>query len=177
MKVTDFDEPEEYSAFAFFVAEGVISAGGPVLKQGKEACVYRCPAKELSHSREVAVKVYKDIEHRSFKALSGYLQGRFIEAGINRRDTMHILSTPSELQAFWVSSEFSVMQRLHDAGLPVPIPVAMCSTALAMEFIYADDEFVEAAPRLRDCRCEREVRREIKSMLLDGNVERWLQYS
>lgn len=74
MEFTDFHEPEEYSAFAFFVAEGVISACGPVLKQGKEACVYRCPTGETTDSREIAVKVYKNIEHRSFKAMSGYLQ-------------------------------------------------------------------------------------------------------
>lgn len=165
MEFTDFHEPEEYSAFAFFVAEGVISACGPVLKQGKEACVYRCPTGETTDSREIAVKVYKNIEHRSFKAMSGYLQGRFMEAGISRRDTMHILSTPSVLQAFWVDSEFSVMQRLHDEGLPVPRPVAKGTTALAMEFIYADGTF-EAAPRLRDFRCGREERREIKSTLL-----------
>ncbi|GAB6088503.1 RIO1 family regulatory kinase/ATPase domain-containing protein [Spirochaeta dissipatitropha] len=168
MNFTDFDEPEELSAFAYFITEGVISAGGPVLKQGKEACVYRCPADEMARSPEVAVKVYKNIEHRSFKAMSGYLQGRFIEAGINRRDTMHILSTPSLLQAFWVDSEFSVIQRLYDEGLPVPFPVAKGTTALAMEFIYADDETFEAAPRLRDYRCEREERREIKSILLNA---------
>lgn len=169
----DFDNTKEYSVFDFFVGEGIISGGGPVLKQGKEACVYRCPAESVERSREIAVKVYKNIEHRSFQALSAYLQGRLAEAGINRRDSMHILSTPSELQAFWVYSEFSVMQRLHDAGLPVPVPYAKSATAFAMEFIYEDDGLLEPAPRLRDFRCGPEEANCIKRILLDA-VERML---
>ncbi len=169
----DFDNTEEYSAFDFFIGEGIISVRGPVLKQGKEACVYRCPAEGDGRSRDVAIKVYKNIEHRSFQALSAYLQGRLAEAGINRRDSMHILSTPSELQAFWVYSEFSVMQRLHDAGLPVPVPFAKCATAFAMEFIYEDDGQTEPAPRLRDYRCGPDESYGFKRILLDA-IERML---
>ena len=169
----DFDNTEEYSAFEYFIGEGIISAGGPVLKQGKEACVYRCPSDVSGQPRDVAVKVYKNIEHRSFQALSAYLQGRLAEAGINRRDSMHILSTPSELQAFWVYSEFSVMQRLYDAELPVPVPYAKSATAFAMEFIYEDDGQTEPAPRLRDYRCDPDTMHVTKCILLDA-IERML---
>lgn len=170
----DFDTAEEYSAFEYFIGEGIIASGGPVLKQGKEACVYRCPAEGTERSREVAVKVYKNIEHRSFQALSAYLQGRLAEAGINRRDSMHILSTPSELQAFWVYSEFSVMQRLHDAGLPVPVPYAKCATAFAMEFIYEDDKQDEPALRLHEYQCGPGEAQSNKRMLLNA-IERMLE--
>ena len=162
----EFDEMDESSAFEFFAGEGLISGPGTILKQGKEACVWKCPACEGKGRRDVAVKVYKNIEHRSFKAMAGYLQGRLFEAGINRRDSMHILSTPSELQGFWVYSEFTVMERLWRAGLPVPTPFAKNGTALAMEFIYGEDG--EAAPRLRDAKLDGQEARAIKATLLES---------
>ncbi len=162
----DFDEMDESSAFDFFVGEGLISGPGTILKQGKEACVWSCPSCAEKGHKDIAVKVYKNIKHRSFKAIAGYLQGRLFEAGINRRDSMHILSTPSELQGFWVYSEFSVLERLWQAGLPVPAPYAKNGVALAMEFIYGEDG--EAAPRLRDARLDRREQSAIKEMLLES---------
>lgn len=169
----DFDNVEDYSLFDFFIGEGIIRDKGPVLKQGKEACVYRCPGQGDKASVDVAIKAYKNIEHRSFQSLSSYLQGRLAEAGISRRDAMHILSTPSELQAFWVYSEYSVMERLYQANIPVPVPYAKSSTALAMEFIYEESGGSTTAPRLRDVQVNGDTKRIMKEILLDA-IERML---
>ena len=124
-------------------------------------------------SREVAVKVYKNIEHRSFQALSAYLQGRLAEAGINRRDSMHILSTPSELQAFWVYSSFQSCSASTTRGFPFRYPT-QCATAFAMEFIYEDDKQDEPALRLHEYQCGPGEAQSNKRMLLNA-IERMLE--
>ncbi len=164
----EFQDTDSGEVFDFFVGEGIIAGEGPILKQGKEAIVYRCPGSGDHAAGDVAVKMYKNIEHRSFQALSHYLQGRLAEAGINRRDSMHIVSTPSELQAFWVYSEYSIMERLFREGFPVPRPLAKSGTALAMEFIADDTMDYGAAPRLRDYPATPDETRSIKRELLDA---------
>lgn len=155
----------EEEAFEAFSLDRIITGPGPILKQGKEACVYFCMDES---GKPVAVKVYKDIEHRSFQAMAGYLQGRFAEAGINRRDAMHILSTPRALQAFWVHAEYAVLYRLHRSGVPVPRPLAECATGLAMEFIHADGCPREAAPRLKEFHTDTAGAQRIKGRLFEA---------
>lgn len=164
----EFETVQDDLCFDFFIGEGLISNVGGILKQGKEACVYRCPRAGTHSGKDIAVKVYKNIEQRSFQAMSGYLQGRLAESGLNRRDCMHLLSTPEALQSFWVYSEFSVMQRLHKAGVPVPLPYVLNGAALAMEFVYADKDNVSAAPRLKECRLEKDHADSMKKDLLEA---------
>ena len=72
----EFDEDlfdnQETDEFDYFLINGIIADRGPVLKQGKEACVYYCPGLQ---TQSVALKIYKDIGTRSFKAVSKYLEG------------------------------------------------------------------------------------------------------
>ncbi len=160
---TGADSRAEEAAFEAFSLDRIITGPGPILKQGKEASVFRC---EDANGAPVAVKVYKDIEQRSFQAMAAYLQGRFAEAGINRRDAMHILSTPSALQAFWVHAEYTVLKRLHRAGVPVPRPFAECSTGIAMEFVHTEGCPHEAAPRLKEFHADNAGATRIKERIL-----------
>jgi RIO kinase 1 len=129
-----------------FIEDGWISSVGPVLKTGKEAIVYRCPGGNRLPEQEVAIKVHKSMETRSFKAMSGYLEGRFYEAGMNRRNTLHALSSPNVLQSMWVSAEWEKLNILHRHGIRVPVPYFCTDCALAMEFVGNES----AAPRLVD---------------------------
>ncbi len=123
----------------------MITAPGVLIKSGKEASVYRCPAHGASGCAEAAIKIYKDIESRSFKGAKEYLDGRIGRTIRKRRDILHMLSSSASMQAYWVDSERSAMESLYSAGLPVPKPLAATASAFAMEFI---SEGSEAAPRL-----------------------------
>ncbi|HPS44285.1 MAG TPA: RIO1 family regulatory kinase/ATPase [Treponemataceae bacterium] len=137
---------ENADCFSFFKAEGIIAREGTLIKPGKEASVYRCPGIAPRYPEYVAVKRYKDVERRSFKALAQYLQGRLAESGMNRRDLMHLLSSPESILSFWVESEYATLMRLSERGLPVPRPYARWGAAIAMECVGGK----EPAPRLQE---------------------------
>lgn len=113
----------------------------------------------------VAVKIYKDIERRSFRDMGGYLDGRLEHTVLKRRDRLHIMSDPGSLQAYWVDTEFGALTELYRRGLPVPRPLARNGRAIAMELVCATDDRYpasgyeafegqadpgQAAPRLRE---------------------------
>lgn len=159
-KLFDFKETDE---FDYFLSKGIITDRGPILKQGKEACVYYCPGSKQDNGKKVALKIYKDIGTRSFKAVSKYLEGRLTEAGMNRRDSMHLMSSPRDLQCFWIQSEFENMKKLYAEGLPVPKPLAANGMALAMEMIMENGE---PAPRLKDAHISQDALPQLRKILL-----------
>lgn len=170
----DFDEDlfdhQETDEFDYFLINGIITGRGPILKQGKEACVYYCPGSKHNNEKEVALKIYKDIGTRSFKSVSKYLEGRLREAGMNRRDSMHLMSSPRDMQCFWIQSEFNNMLMLYREGIPVPKPLAANGLALAMEMIM---EKGEPAPRLKDALIPKEKLPYLQKTLL-ASIEKML---
>ncbi len=148
----------EEEVFESFAAEGIIAEFDSVVKSGKEATVYKCRASESVRGSLgtdfVAVKVYKDIEQRSFRNMGGYLDGRIGRTIRKRRDILHMLSTPASMQAFWVNAEYEALGTLHAAGLSVPKPLFRSGNSLAMEFVSAADGSGDSAWRLRDARLE-----------------------
>ena len=142
---------DDEEIFEQFEARAIIMGRRERIKSGKEAVVYRCdahPATGLSH---VAVKVYKDVQTRSFRHMNTYLDGRIGRTIRKRRDILHMLANADERQHFWVSTELGALETLYAAGLPVPRPLGSAGTAIAMEFVAHDDDD-EPAPRLRDLR-------------------------
>lgn len=142
---------DDEEIFEQFEARAIIMGRRERIKSGKEAVVYRCdahPATGLSH---VAVKVYKDVQTRSFRHMNTYLDGRIGRTIRKRRDILHMLANADERQHFWVSTELGALETLYAAGLPVPRPLGSAGTAIAMEFVAHNDDD-EPAPRLRDLR-------------------------
>lgn len=135
----------EERIFEYYIDQAVIAGPGRLIKSGKEASVYRCPAYPTLACREVAVKIYKDIETRSFKSAKCYLDGRIGRSVRKRRDILHMLSDPGTMQAFWVEAERDALERLYAVACPVPKPLGATAGSIAMEFIVEGDE---AAPRL-----------------------------
>jgi RIO kinase 1 len=143
-----------------------------MLKPGKEATVYRFapgPASAQLGLAWVAIKVYKDIQKRSFNSLKPYLEGRLAESGMSRRNVLHTLSSAEGMQGFWVASEFKTLSRLFAAGVPVPKPLTCADNAVAMEFLGG--EF--ACPRLSETRLPAAEAPTFRRALLDA-VEKML---
>ncbi len=154
------------------------------LKSGKEATVY-LGVNHLEGVRKlVAVKVYKDLEARSFKNDAIYRAGRFIgsrtvEKAIAQRSKAGLAMQ----QDMWVFYEYMQLWQLYKAGVPVPRPLVGPETheieesgrVVLMEWI-GDEE--SPAPRLSEVNLSPEAAQEafdqsvhwLKKMLELGKV-------
>lgn len=132
------------------------------LKSGKEATVY-LGVNHLDDKRTlVAVKIYKDLEARSFKRDSVYRQGRFVgsarvEKAISQRSKVGLMAQ----QGMWVMYEYTQLWQLYNAGIPVPRPLVGPDTKdmeqsgriVLMEWLGNEDA---PAPRLADVKLSKE---------------------
>jgi len=120
---------------------------GP-LKSGKEADV-----SVLDRSLPggpgclLAVKTYRNGDHRLFHRDSGYQEGRRVRRSREGRAIAARTAFGRDLlSAKWASAEFAVLSALWTAGAKVPYPVQILGSELMMEFIGQPDAV--AAPRL-----------------------------
>ncbi len=126
-----FDEAT-YGALYKLVQDGYVDAFGGPLSTGKEANVYEAlggaAAGEILATEEgtVAVKVYR-INTSSFRDMRDYLEGDPRFDGIG--------SDKGEVVKAWVRKEFSNLGRAREAGVRVPVPVAVERNVLVMEYI------------------------------------------
>lgn len=112
-----------------------------VLKTGKEADVSL-----LDRSLPggpgclLAVKSYRDTQHRMFHRDSGYQEGRRVRRSREGRAMAARTAFGRDLlSAKWAAAEFSVLSRLWTAGATVPYPVQILGSELMMEFIGGPD--------------------------------------
>jgi RIO kinase 1 len=122
------------------------------LKSGKEATVYLA----TGPTGPLVAKVYRDEAHRALKDDTVYRQGRFVSDKRVKKmlDQSGRRGLSSEL-ALWVYHEYTMLWRLHEAGVPVPKPavgpggeeIAQAGRVVLMERIMDGDE---PAPRLAD---------------------------
>jgi RIO kinase 1 len=132
------------------------------LKSGKEATVYLGENHLYGDRTLVAVKIYKDLEARSFKNDNIYRQGRKMggerdERAVNQR-SKHGLAVQ---QHVWVIYEYTQLWQLHEAGIPVPRPlvgpgiqdIEAAGRVVLMEWIGTEEA---PAPRLSDVKLGRE---------------------
>jgi RIO kinase 1 len=90
------------------------------LKSGKEATVY------LGHSPmgDVAVKIFRDIEVRSFKNDQRYTDGRWIgDARLAKAIAARSGKGRRALKALWAAHEYVMLWKLFQAGINVPEPL------------------------------------------------------
>jgi len=126
-----FDEAT-YGALYKLVQDGYVAAFGGPLSTGKEANVYEAlggaAAGDVLAAVEptVAVKVYR-INTSSFRDMRDYLEGDPRFEGIG--------SDKGEVVKAWVRKEFSNLGRAREAGVRVPVPVAVERNVLIMEYI------------------------------------------
>lgn len=123
-----------------------------VIKTGKEADVHLVERTTPDgRSCLLAVKRYRDREHRLFHRDAGYLAGR----RVRRSREMRAMTNRTEIglaiiAGQWATAEFAALGRWHALGLPVPYPVQLDGTDLTIEFVGDADG--TAAPRLAELR-------------------------
>lgn len=124
-----------------------------VLKTGKEADVVlleRAVPGAADQSCLLAAKRYRDPEHRLFHRDAGYTEGRRTRNSRDARAMSGHTGHGREVAAgLWARSEWTALNLLHGAGVPVPYPVQLDGSEILMEFIADGDA---AAPRLHQLR-------------------------
>lgn len=139
------------------------------VKSGKEATVYCCRAK----NELVAAKVYRELATRGFRNSAVYQAGRvhLARSGRARRAAENRSAFGQEMeQALWIDHEWSMLRRLHDAGLDVPQPIARGERAILMPFLGDENA---PAPMLHQVELDSEDASVVVDRLL-WNVERML---
>ena len=140
--------------------DGAIDTELGILKTGKEADAFllerALPEEHLTGAAGEAVllvaKRYRSPGRASFHRSSSYTEGRRTRDSREARAIAKGTAFGKQAAAAqWARTEFDVLGRLWEAGLPVPYPVQIVGTELLMEFIGTDDEHgAVAAPRLQE---------------------------
>lgn len=117
-----FDERTLLTIYSL-MNRGVLRELRGVVRGGKEARVYWGVGGD---GREVAIKIYYTVTSQ-FKKRLEYVEGdpRFV--GIKR--------TPYGITDTWARKEYVNLVQAHEAGVPVPKPIAVKNNVLVMEFI------------------------------------------
>lgn len=157
-----------------------------LVKGGKEASVYRLEAHPTTGDDFYAAKVYRPRMFRSLSNDTMYREGRDTLNGEGRsvKKTDHrIMRAMHKKTVFglqvahtsWLMYEFTTLQQLYDAGIPVPKPLSAGENAILMEYI--GDENMPA-PTLSEVELDAdeaktlfyEVLRTIETMLQMGFI-------
>jgi len=134
------------------------------LKVGKEATVYVTRKNGDGGSRLLAAKVYRDLEHRSFRRDDLYRAGRVIDDERIARAIATKTRTGRQVAfGMWVGEEAQMLRRARGAGADVPAVVAENATAILMEYL-GDDEV--RAPALAELRLTPEEAEELFAQVL-----------
>ncbi|MGC5017927.1 serine protein kinase RIO [Micromonospora sp. DT47] len=148
-----------------------------VLKTGKEADVHlvRRAVPDTDRSCLLAVKRYRDAQHRLFHRDAGYLEGRRVRRSRENRAMAGRTAFGRQMIAGqWAAAEFAALARLWEIGaasgrIAVPYPVQLIGTELMLEFVGDPDEGA-AAPRLAQLRPEAAELRSLWDQLVDALV-------
>lgn len=146
-----------------------------ILKTGKEADVHlvRRGVPDTDRSCLLAVKRYRDPEHRLFHRDAGYLEGRRVRRSRENRAMEGRTAFGRQMIAGqWAAAEFSALTRLWQIGVElgavaVPYPVQLRGTEVMLEFV-GDAESGSAAPRLAQLRPEPATLKRLWGQLVDA---------
>mgnify|MGYP000891194085 FL=1 len=123
VKVRDdvFDEVTLIALYRLVHKKLISAIGGPI-STGKEANVFYGER----DGQGIAIKIYR-IQTANFKAMNEYLAG-------DRRFSS-VRGTRKGLIFAWTKKEYSNLARAHEAGIPVPEPLAFDRNILLMTFL------------------------------------------
>lgn len=165
------------ASIATFIDLDLISEVCEPIKSGKEATVYRCRGARASPHEQLALKVYRPRDQRSFKNDARYREGSLIYriGGGNTRAARALRAGTrfgrAVQEATWTAREWEALRRLRDAGLSVPEPVHATDSAILMEL--CDDGEGGIARPLAGARLPAELAAPLFAALC-GEVERML---
>lgn len=134
-----------------FFERNLISDVIEVLKSGKEATVCCCRAHANLGGGLLAAKIYRPLEHRSFKNDQRYrdgrvLKGRYARALANKSDFGREVQLGT-----WTHYEWETLRHVFEIGADVPRPVAASHSGAAILMEYIGDDRAPA-PQLRTIR-------------------------
>ncbi|ADL47806.1 MULTISPECIES: serine protein kinase RIO [Micromonospora] len=146
-----------------------------VLKTGKEADVHlvRRAVPGTDRACLLAVKRYRDAQHRLFHRDAGYLEGRRVRRSREMRAMTGRTAFGRQMIAGqWAAAEFAALSQLWEIGaasgrIAVPYPVQLLGTELMLEFV-GDAEAGEAAPRLAQVRPDDDELRDLWDQLVEA---------
>jgi len=146
------------SSLEDFFERNLISEVIQILKSGKEATVCCCRAHANLGGGLLAAKIYKPLEHRSFKNDQRYRDGKGYHAGKQMRGGRfsRALANKSEFGrevqlGSWTHFEWETLNHLSDIGADVPCPIAQSHSGAAILMEYIGDA-ESPAPQLRTLR-------------------------
>ena len=118
------------------ISDGTIATVDYPVSTGKEGNVFHA----TTRTGGAALKIYR-VNTATFRSLAEYLRGdpRFKKIGRTFR----------EMVTVWAQKEFKNLQRMREAGVLVPEPVAVHKNCLLMEYV-GDDTM--PAPMIREVR-------------------------
>ena len=137
-----------------------------LLKTGKEADVYLVERSGPAGSCLLAAKRYRPPEHRGFKNDAAYRAHRRVTGMVRDRGDRRMAMGGRNLQKAmdqrssygrkaiaeqWIATEHETLERLWEAGAPVPYPVGRLEDGILMEYVGDADA---AAPRLAQAHLE-----------------------
>jgi RIO kinase 1 len=132
-----------------FYEEEFIADVVAAVKSGKEASVYVCTAHETLETPYVAAKIYRPAIFRALKNDAAYREGRYgaRSEGKHAADLMDERMAraiagrtgfgKAVLLSTWIGHEFTMMQKLYDAGVSIPEPIGQKGNAILMEYVGA----------------------------------------
>ena len=113
------------------------------IKGGKEANVYICKAHPNNGNELIAAKLYRPRLFRNLRNDSRYRASRQIldthGKVVHKKDDLHALAKGTSYgqdlrQTSWLQHEYTTLELLHSAGLPVPAPIAAGENAILMDY-------------------------------------------
>lgn len=175
------------SSLGPFYEQNLISDVLFQVKGGKEANVYCCTAGSAQEAKGLlAAKVYRPREFRNLRNDRMYREGRPILTGEGRpvkssdQRIMRALGKKSDFgvqvqHTSWLMYEYTTLERLYQAGVSVPEPIAASDNAVLMGYLGNEHG---AAPTLSEVGLSseeakplyRQVLQSIEVMLREGIV-------
>jgi len=148
--------------------EGLIDEVVRPITSGKEAEVYVV----WSQGALRAAKVYKEVNQRTFRQRTDYLDGRVGRSSRGERAQRKGGRFGREQEEeSWQTTEVAALHRLAEAGVRVPTPRAFLDGVLIMDLV--PDALGNPAPRLADCDFSADDARALFDTLI-GEVRRML---
>jgi len=151
-----------------FVADKLIDGVFSESYTGKEATVHIVYKEKPDRDDLYAAKVYRDLDHRSFRRDGIYREGRVV---LDERITRAIQTKTALGQAIafklWAGEEAAMLRRMYSEGVDVPELIASTGAALLMEYFGDEDG---PAPLLQEV-CLTRSEAEAAFAAVMGNVE------
>ncbi len=113
------------------------------IKGGKEANVYVCKGHGSSNYELVVAKLYRPRMFRNLRNDLRYRANRQVldtkGKSVTKKDDLHALAKGTNYgqelrQTSWLQHEYTTLELLHAANLPVPAPIASGENTILMEY-------------------------------------------